>query len=515
MNPAIASGARGSSGPQPGYGGFSLAGMQLALPMAALREVVPMARLISLPCPAAYVVGGIDLRGVVVPVVDLRRLLGRDAQPAPYPCVIVMVFEGKILGLLAEGVTGVFSSAAEDLHPISASDALSALICGSTHNAGDGSLVSVLSPQALSQLPQVPLADDPEPERQLIQSDATEVVISETTRPVMLMRCGRVPLAIDAMAVHATLSDPKIEPSVLARGLCRGVIDYAGAKVAAIDLLGLCGLGTLDPQARSQAFVMQLEGGRVALLIDEVVDVISTQPEDVISIPRFAVPRPELFAGALPTSVLPAELNERAQIKAQQYFLLNGEALKVDPDLAAMAGTNTPGETSLSVDAQAFAASVGQGSSRRSMITYALGGETATPIEQVSEILPFTSDIVIFQDMGPMLGVMVNRGQSIPVLCLSRLTLNQSVVATPAASVLVVNADGELVGFAVPGLKSIEPADWEPELPAMGTQHDDEFTQATHTRKLALVGSGDTERMLPVLDLLRIARSIQARQSAL
>lgn len=69
----------------PRYGSFVRGALQLALPMEALREVVPGAQWIALPSQAPGLVGGIDLRGVVVPVLDLQRLLGQDAGVAERP----------------------------------------------------------------------------------------------------------------------------------------------------------------------------------------------------------------------------------------------------------------------------------------------------------------------------------------------------------------------------------------------------------------------------------------------
>ena len=139
------------------------------------------------------------------------------------------------------------------------------------------------------------------------------------------------------------------------------------------------------------------------------------------------------------------------------------------------------------------------------MITYALSGEMATPLEQVEEILPYSRDSEICESSGPLLGFMVNRGRSIPVVCLSRLMGGPSPEATPATSVLVVSAGGDLVGFAVPQLKTIEPADWEPELPEMGR---------SKARKLAQVGPGGVQRMLPVIDLVQLASSVREQTLA-
>ena len=491
---------------QTGYGGFLLGGLQLALPMSALREVLPCGLLTDLPCPAACVVGGFDLRGVLVPVVDLRLVLGRTATAIASPSVIVMVHEGRILGLLADGVSGVFSAALESVSRNSVGGETLPLASGSLRRADDGTLISVLSPAALAALPQVPMVQDPEPRRQL-QHDGldTAAVTNDPAVPLVLLRCGRIALAIDAIGVNTTLSDPRVEPSVLSQGHCRGVIDYAGSKIAAIDLLALCGLGRLGDDAAQQAFVMRVGSGRVAFLVERVVDVVRTQPRDVIALPACALPQPGLFAGVLPDTAA-RQIDDAAAATA--YFVLDGGALAAHADVQALAATNTPG-SSPALDIAGASAGL-QGNDTRNMLTFALAGETATPLDQVSEILPYHSEIAVFAPGGRVLGLMVNRGRSIPVLCLSQWVSGQAAPVTPSSSVLVVESQGELMGFVVPGLKGIEAAHWEPELPTLTPGAAD----TGRSRKLAQLGSGTSERMVPVLDLRRIAASLQARPAA-
>lgn len=515
--------------PPDAYGGFCLGGMRLALPMSSLREVVPSGQLCELPCPAACVIGGLDLRGVIVPVVDLRVLLGRDRHPAAYASVIIMVHEGRILGLLADGVTGVFTAPAGHLNRIHTDDDLKSLFSGSIRRPDDATLVSVLSPEALSRLPQVPMVQDPEPARQhdVDETDTRGGAELVAPVPVMLIRCGRIPLAIDAMAVHATLSDPRVEPSLLATGHCRGVIPYGGSFVPALDLLSWSGLGELAENAWRQAFVVRLDAGMVAFLVEAVVDIVPIQPQQVIALPRFALPRPELFAGALSRQALPGHDIEHDRRHAAQYLVLASDALCTDPQVVALSRVNTSDADRLSSAAAAGnrAAGAQRAAPARNVITFSLGHETATPIEQVREILPYRAEQTEFDTHTAVRGVAVLRDRSVAILCLGSLTTGASPELTDSASVLVVESDGELIGFAVPALTAIEPTHWQPDGPDASTagdpsasptasSADSQTTSSTVSRRLALVGAGGRERMLPMLDLLALARSLQ-EQAAL
>ena len=126
------------------------------------------------------------------------------------------------------------------------------------------------------------------------------------------------------------------------------------------------------------------------------------------------------------------------------------------------------------------------GRPRRSMITYALDGETATPLEQVSEILPFRPRQSCTCKAGHHVMGLLDQPRpqhsgDVPEHA-DRLSRP---AACEGASVLVVETEGGLTGFAVPALQTIEAADWEPELPRHGQGQPDALAQALGSRKLA------------------------------
>jgi purine-binding chemotaxis protein CheW len=55
---------------------FSAAGQRYALPVESVEEVQQIVALSEVPNASAGIVGMIDLRGRIIPAVDLRRLLG-------------------------------------------------------------------------------------------------------------------------------------------------------------------------------------------------------------------------------------------------------------------------------------------------------------------------------------------------------------------------------------------------------------------------------------------------------
>ena len=100
---------------------FHIGADRYALPLAAVARVLPAAALKALPLAPHWVAGLLDLHGAPVPVIDVSRLAGLNAQQVWVDTRIVLVDYAlpdgatRPLGMLAEHVTGIDSIDAASL----------------------------------------------------------------------------------------------------------------------------------------------------------------------------------------------------------------------------------------------------------------------------------------------------------------------------------------------------------------------------------------------------------------
>lgn len=80
--------------------------VRVALPVATVAEVLRMVALTPLPGAPAVVTGLVDVRGVTLPVVDLRRRLGRPSPP-PVLDDRLVVIEGANVAVHVDRVEGL------------------------------------------------------------------------------------------------------------------------------------------------------------------------------------------------------------------------------------------------------------------------------------------------------------------------------------------------------------------------------------------------------------------------
>lgn len=405
--------------------------------------------------------------------------------------------------MLADEARGIVKVAASELREMGA-DGGPLLFSHTFHHPVTGSAISVLDVPTVQRLPGVPTVHDPV---RVVSVSASAATPGSETSTVTLLRGDDHLLGIGVEHVHTTLGDARVSASVLDSVLCHGVTEYRDMEVPVVDPLVLLGLGRRSAEASVVGVVLDFGHGYVVLALSSVVDIVSLPDDDVLSLPAFSVRRPELVAGIA------------AVEGVGQCLMLDGEALLADENLQALAAMNTPvgdspANSVAASHADAFKA--GEDGQRRGSgvareyLSYCVGSDVVTALEQISEIVPVPPIRTSTQVGDAVLGVAVHRSSAVPVLCLPTLLGLPRRPATSASCLLLVDVDGDQVGFAVHALRSIDPLAWaqrkaDEEVDATDGPTGLELDRALE--RAPLVSGGADTRLLPDLDLRAVARA--------
>jgi purine-binding chemotaxis protein CheW len=97
---------------------FRLGSELYALDIMKIREIIKPQKLNIVPKAPAFIEGVINLRGAVIPVVDMRRRFGlQPGEESGKNRVIICSLSGKIIGLLVDEVTEVRNFTREEVKP--------------------------------------------------------------------------------------------------------------------------------------------------------------------------------------------------------------------------------------------------------------------------------------------------------------------------------------------------------------------------------------------------------------
>lgn len=112
-----------SSAPEPRqYLTFTLAGEQFAVGTLTVKEIIEYGQVTSVPMMRPSIRGVINLRGAVVPVIDLgARFGGRQTEVGRRTCIVILEVdnadEQQVIGVLVDAVNEVLEIAPADIEP--------------------------------------------------------------------------------------------------------------------------------------------------------------------------------------------------------------------------------------------------------------------------------------------------------------------------------------------------------------------------------------------------------------
>ncbi|MFO0630950.1 MAG: chemotaxis protein CheW [Polyangiales bacterium] len=108
---------QGSTIPSGKHLTFTLGAEEYGVEVRRVREIVGMLPVTMVPNMPGHVMGVINLRGKVIPLIDLRRKLGLPAaEPNERTCIVVVVLgPNAVLGLVVDAVSEVLTVRPADL----------------------------------------------------------------------------------------------------------------------------------------------------------------------------------------------------------------------------------------------------------------------------------------------------------------------------------------------------------------------------------------------------------------
>jgi purine-binding chemotaxis protein CheW len=131
---------------------FSLGVEQFGIRIHHVKEIIEYRRVTSVPTMPAWVRGVINLRGVVVPVLDLALRLDRPAAPpTPRTCIVVIEIEAdnerRDVGVVVDAVSAVIELPANEIESSATVAPMlhSGFVCGMGKT--DGRFVILLDPE--------------------------------------------------------------------------------------------------------------------------------------------------------------------------------------------------------------------------------------------------------------------------------------------------------------------------------------------------------------------------------
>ncbi|MFA5957138.1 chemotaxis protein CheW [Hyphomicrobium sp.] len=125
---------------------FRVGAQEFCIDIMGVREIRGWTQATPLPHSPAYVRGVINLRGAVLPIVDLAMRFGLGlTEPTPRSVIIVVQINQQVVGLLVDAVSDILTVSEASMQPTPdiASDLAKTFVKGVY--AIDGRMISIVS----------------------------------------------------------------------------------------------------------------------------------------------------------------------------------------------------------------------------------------------------------------------------------------------------------------------------------------------------------------------------------
>ena len=280
---------------------FSLAGEMFAVPMGPVQEIIRLPEVAQLPLAPAVLDGLANLRGRVLPIINLRRLFGCPPQAHDDATRAVVIQIGQPLGFVVDHVASVINVEPGELEPASAirsvvaTDCLTGVIKRARADGGHD-LLMVLDFERLvaSHFRQIDrIRHDEGRSNSANQGEALahdsadrDEVDTDELRLVSFSVAGQE-YGIDIADVQEIVQVPErisALPNVPTHVL--GLISLRQRLLPLVSLRGLFGLPDLDHSESHRIVVIALPGGaQVGLVTDSVKEVLSVPASQADAMP--------------------------------------------------------------------------------------------------------------------------------------------------------------------------------------------------------------------------------------
>jgi purine-binding chemotaxis protein CheW len=97
--------------------GFRVGKENFGVPIAIVREIVPRMDITEVPDSPAYIEGVINLRGKIIPVVDLRKRFAEPVESNRRNRILVAELDGHLVGMVVDAANEVLKVTPELIEP--------------------------------------------------------------------------------------------------------------------------------------------------------------------------------------------------------------------------------------------------------------------------------------------------------------------------------------------------------------------------------------------------------------
>ncbi|VVE24034.1 Chemotaxis protein CheW [Pandoraea eparura] len=453
------------------FGSFHLGDVEFALPIAALQEVVNYpARVTPVPLSPPFLLGLFNLRGTLIPIVDLKPLLAMgDASGRPAPVtekIAIVDVDGVRVGLLFDTTSEILRVRASQRTGFEYDPSHTApqVVCGAIKLDEGDRILQILAPGALVRIENMP---------QLLARQALSAPQRRQQR--QRLQCvsfsvDQSRLALPMSAIREIIRIPDLQNSALASVFCVGMLNLRGTVVPVIDFAHFLGLQPYRPESDvagtasdpRRILIVKQEDVHFGLLVDAVDSIVTYFADELLAMPSFSASHAQLFSGCI------------AREQADDIVLLNADELFTHAQVLELTRGHrelyreTDGAQRTTSGDSAWPGTGARSSrgTRHAYVSFRLQHMLAVRLDQLREIIHDSADIMPAPGAPAFVrGILNLRRELVTIVDLRALYGMPPQDDAQARKILVIEHGKDKLGLLVDAIENIVTLDEADKLP--------------------------------------------------
>lgn len=421
---------------------FYLNQSEFALSVSFVQEVINIPdSYSSMPLSPDYLKGLINLRGTIVPVIDLKKVLNlKDEISAHEQKIAIICLNGNFVGLLFDKTGEVFRSNSDEQSNFQDEDQ-SAVVKGVFKKDDGKRIVQILDVSSIFCLKRLPKREDGAQLTNNFKNNRGK------RRQAISFLVGSSKCSIEISEIQEILMIKGVNESALAVGNCIGTFDLRGVTVPVIDFAALLRYRETDSSSEAtlgdrRVVVMRIEKELFGLLVDKVDSILTFYNDDLKHLPVFSTERMEMVKGCIST------------YDKEDVLLLDDKKILTDEEITNI--THNHSKLYNAAHDVELKNNKLRSNVRRTFITFSIEQEYAISISDVREIIDLPFALMTPPGMPPHYRGIVNlRGEMVMVVD-SRLMYQKKKQENEIGSkILIFKIEDVHFGLLVDSVQSI------------------------------------------------------------
>jgi len=420
------------------YIAFEIAGEIYAVPVGAVREIVRVPELTRVPLAPPYVEGVVNLRGEVLPVINLRKRLDLEAKPLDdLSRVVVFEKEGNIIGAVVDRMAEAVVLEEENIERKGESGDADDFLEGVAKTEDGQRLYLLFDVDKLFEGENWGTTAE---KKQLLtfeekKAEEEEATVVENQTQLVSFKLGEGVYAIDIQDIQEVIRYAK--PTEVPHAPCyvKGIIHRREGVLPVVDLRLKMGMEASQVDEFTKVVVAEISGAQVGFVVDRIHKVLRVAESEI-------KPPPKLFS----KQQVGEEVKGVVEIDGEIILLLNPQSL-VDEEVFLLKGETSEEKKDEKGKVEG---------KENQYVVFALGEELfGVSIEQIQEINRLPEVTRVPHTASFIEGVVNLRGEVIPVVDLRKRFGMPPRAYDEFTRIVVADIEGQKIGFIVDAVKEV------------------------------------------------------------